>query len=140
MEGSESQPRKDAKGNVRPTTSTTRSATETYLVGQPASSIGGSKLPATRQVLRFFFHTVKESGDRQEPFKETVRNVLTFWKLARIKTISERGCQKKLTMLWEQWRSLQKSQGRAAKDKVEKFKSELDLLWDIGAPDAIEDI
>ncbi|KAG7172797.1 hypothetical protein Hamer_G007042 [Homarus americanus] len=87
-----------------------------------------------RQVLKFFFHTVNESGDRQETFKETVRNVLTFWNLARIKTISERGCWEKLT------RSLQKSRDRAAKDKVENFKSQLDLLWDIGAPDAVEDI
>lgn len=73
-------------------------------------------------------------------FKEIVRHELTFWKLSHIKTFSERGYQEKLTRLWEQWRSLQKSQGRAAKDKVEKFKSELDLLWDIGAPHAIEDI
>ncbi|KAG7160682.1 hypothetical protein Hamer_G031500, partial [Homarus americanus] len=93
-----------------------------------------------RQVLKFFFHTVNESGDRQETFKETVRNVLTFWNLARIKTISERGCREKLTRLWEHWRSLQKSRDRAAKDKVENFKSQLDLLWDIGAPDAVEDI
>ncbi|KAG7161281.1 hypothetical protein Hamer_G016345 [Homarus americanus] len=93
-----------------------------------------------RQVLKFFFHTVNESGDRQETFKKTVRNVLTFWNLARIKTISERGCREKLTRLWEHWRSLQKSRDRAAKDKVENLKSQLDLLWDIGAPDAVEDI
>ncbi|KAG7166601.1 hypothetical protein Hamer_G032057 [Homarus americanus] len=140
MEESESQSGENAKGNVRPTSSTTRSATEIYLVGQPASSIRGSKLPTMRQVLKFFFHTVNESGDRQETFKETVRNVLTFWNLARIKTISERGCREKLTRLWEHWRSLQKSRDRAAKDKVENFKSQLDLLWDIGAPDAVEDI
>ncbi|KAG7160466.1 hypothetical protein Hamer_G001725 [Homarus americanus] len=140
MEESESQSGENAKGTVRPTSSTTRSATEIYLVGQPASSIRGSKLPTMRQVLKFFFHTVNESGDRQETFKETVRNVLTFWNLARIKTISERGCREKLTRLWEHWRSLQKSRDRAAKDKVENFKSQLDLLWDIGAPDAVEDI
>ncbi|KAG7162007.1 hypothetical protein Hamer_G026772 [Homarus americanus] len=140
MEESESQSGENAKGTVRPTSSTTRSATEIYLVGQPASSIRGSKLPTMRQVLKFFFHTVNESGDRQETFKETVRNVLTFWNLARIKTISERGCREKLTRLWEHWRSLQKRRDRAAKDKVENFKSQLDLLWDIGAPDAVEDI
>ncbi|KAG7163287.1 hypothetical protein Hamer_G004402 [Homarus americanus] len=140
MEESESQSGENAKGTVRPTSSTTRSATEIYLVGQPASSIRGSKLPTMRQVLKFFFHTVNESGDRQETFKETVRNVLTFWNLARIKTISERGCREKLTRLWEHWRSLQNSRDRAAKDKVENFKSQLDLLWDIGAPDAVEDI
>ncbi|KAG7160802.1 hypothetical protein Hamer_G024967 [Homarus americanus] len=140
MEESESQSGENAKGTVRPTSSTTRSATEIYLVGQPASSIRGSKLLTMRQVLKFFFHTVNESGDRQETFKETVRNVLTFWNLARIKTISERGCREKLTRLWEHWRSLQKSRDRAAKDKVENFKSQLDLLWDIGAPDAVEDI
>ncbi|KAG7175687.1 hypothetical protein Hamer_G029943 [Homarus americanus] len=140
MEESESQSWENAKGTVRPTSSTTRSATEIYLVGQPASSIRGSKLPTMRQVLKFFFHTVNESGDRQETFKETVRNVLTFWNLARIKTISETGCREKLTRLWEHWRSLQKSRDRAAKDKVENFKSQLDLLLDIGAPDAVEDI
>ncbi|KAG7157989.1 hypothetical protein Hamer_G014858 [Homarus americanus] len=140
MEESESQSGENAKGTVRPTSSTTRSATEIYLVGQPASSIRGSKLPTMRQVLKFFFHTVNESDDRQETFKETVRNVLTFWNLARIKTISERGCREKLTRLWEHWRSLQKSRDRSAKDKVENFKSQLDLLWDIGAPDAVEDI
>ena len=140
MESSESQLRKDAEENVRPTTSTTRSATDTYLIGQPTSSIGGSKLPTTRQVLKFFFHAANEAGDRQNAFRETVQSVLTFWNMARIKTTSERGCREKLTRLWEQWRRLQKSQDRASKDKVEKFKSELDLLWDIGAPDAVENI
>ena len=131
METSGSQPTKAAKVTMP----STRSATETYLAGQPASSIGGRNLPTTPQVMKFVFHVVKESANRQDAFKETVRNVLSgTWPASKP---FQRGCQEKLARLWDQWRSLQKSKSKAAQDKVEKFKSELDLLREIGASDAI---
>ena len=86
--------------------------------------------------MKFFFHVVKESANRQDAFKETVRNVLSgTWPASKP---FQRGCQEKLARLWDQWRSLQKSKSKAAQDKVERFKCELDLLWEIGASDAIE--
>ena len=89
------------------------------------------------QVLRFYFYAVDKAATRKDAFNETVRNVMTFWNMARIKTMYEHNCVKKLEKLWEEWRGLQKSKKAAAK-KVEDFKKRMDQLWDIGAPDAVE--
>ncbi|KAG7178279.1 hypothetical protein Hamer_G026831 [Homarus americanus] len=107
MEESESQSGENAKGTVRPTSSTTRSATEIYLVGQPASNS-----EKRTHVLEFSSH--------QDYLREGVPG----------EADKVMGALEKST----------KKSGRAAKDKVENFKSQLDLLWDIGAPDAVEDI
>ena len=53
----------------------TRSGTECYLFGQPASSINGAKLPTTWQVLMFCFHDINKSGNRKDVLKETIRSV-----------------------------------------------------------------
>ena len=50
----------------------TRSETECYLLGQPASLINGAKLPTMRQVILFCFHGVNKSGSRKDALKETI--------------------------------------------------------------------
>ena len=89
----------------------TRSGTECYLAGHPASSINGAKLSTMRQVLLFCFHAIDKYGNRKDAFKETIGNVMTFWNIARIEAICERSGERKLEKLWEEWRGLQKKQG-----------------------------
>ena len=95
------------------------------MVGHPASSINGAKLPTMRQVLLFCFHAIDKYGNRKDAFKETIGNVMTFWNMARIETICERSGERKLEKLWEEWRGLQKSKDKAAAGKVDNFKKDL---------------
>ena len=48
--------------------------------------------------------------------------------------------QEKLNNLREEWRYLQKSKTRVTGKRRQKFRENLDKLWDIGASDAIEQI
>ena len=71
-----------------------------------------------------------------------MQNVLT-WNMARIKTITDRNCEKRLEVLWNNWRSLQKHKSRMNEEASEvkrQFVETLDKLWDIGSPDAIDEI
>ena len=72
------------------------------MVGHPASSINGAKLPTMRQVLLFCFHAIDKSRNRKGVFKPTVKNLMTFWNMERIKTIHERRCERMLEKLWGQ--------------------------------------
>ena len=78
------------------------------MVGLPASSINGAKLPTMRQVLLFCFHTIDKSVNRKDVFKVAVKRVMTFTNMARIATINERTCGRKQERLWEEWRELKK--------------------------------
>ena len=61
--------------------------------------------------------------------------------MALIKTMELKVCKKKkLNKLWEEWRYLQKSKTRVAGKRRQKFRENLDKLWDIGASDAMEQI
>ena len=53
----------------------TRSGTEYYMVGHPASSINDAKLPTMWQVNLFCFHSIDKSGNRKDDFRETVKNL-----------------------------------------------------------------
>ena len=119
-----------------------RKQTEYFLVGQPAISISGSKLPTARAVLRYFFYIKQQCPDRLEAFKKTVDNVLCFWAMARIPAMLPRNCVRKLEALWHEWSELSKSKGRGkdANDRREQFSARMDKLWDIGAKNAIDEI
>lgn len=119
---------------------TTRSKTDYFLIGQPASSISGGKLPTTRQVLKFYLYAAQKSGNTNDAVRQTVDNVLSFWNMARITTRRRDKCVEKLKQLVTEWKNLRKSKGKAAAETVTMFKQRLDLLWDVGAADAIEEI
>ena len=53
----------------------TRSGTECYLLGQPASSVNGTKLPTMRQVLLLCFQGINKSRKRKDALKETIMSV-----------------------------------------------------------------
>ncbi|KAG0726816.1 hypothetical protein GWK47_035831 [Chionoecetes opilio] len=75
--------------SVTPTA--TRSATETFLIGYPSSSISGSQLPTNRQAFQYFLHLQslpENTGNpkHQDLANETVEAIIPFWQMARIKT------------------------------------------------------
>lgn len=74
-------------------------------------------------------------GDRQQAFKETVKNVTTFGTCPYKSGIWERASQ-----LWVEWWALQKSKDRVAKETIDSFKVKLDQLFDIGSADAVDEI
>ena len=69
-------------------------------------------------------------------------SVADFWHMARIKTKVRQNCMFDVLGLWNEWTSLKKNRSRATDpgNKRENFISDLDMLFDIGAPDAIDDI
>lgn len=117
-----------------------RHQTERFLVGQPAQSIPGSKLPTGRDVLKFFFHVFEKCTSRQKAYKITVENVLHIWAMARINTQEYRNCVRKLDGLWKEWNELKKNKKRKrdVDDRRAQFSEKIDKLWDIGAVNAIE--
>ena len=118
----------------------TRSATSDDLVGHPLPKITGAKLPTIRQVLSRFMSANQHSKSRSEAFDATLQEVGFFWDKSGIKTLGYRAQKVKLTRLWEEWRSIQKSKERAASETREEFAGQLDLLWNISASDWTEDI
>ena len=83
---------------------------------------------------------LKKLLTRNEAFEETTTEVKTFWDMARIKTMEVKACKKKTHQFVGRWRHLQKSKTRVAGGRHEKFRENLDKLWDIDASDAIEQI
>ncbi|KAK8405417.1 hypothetical protein O3P69_001753 [Scylla paramamosain] len=73
---------------------------------------------------------------------ETVEAIIPFWQMARIKMITRQNCMKLFMKLHDKHRALMKSKGRASdpEGKRSAFVLELDSLFDIGAPDAVQDI
>ena len=93
------------------------------MADHPASSISGAKLLAMRQVLLLCFRSIDTSGNRKEALKETVKDVMIFWSMARIETICERSCEHKLEKHGVQMMlRTSKSKGKASAVKVDDFK------------------
>lgn len=95
-----------------------------------------------RQVLQYLFHvndTGTLKGDAR--YQNTLEMVQAVWEMARISTLTNKTCMKKLKSLFEEWKGLRKSSNRRTKAdaaKTQKFMEKLDRLWDIGAEDAID--
>ena len=49
-------------------------------------------------------------------------------------------CKKRLNKMWEEWIYLQKSKSHVVGKRRQRFRENLDKLWDISASDAIEQI
>ncbi|KAG0717780.1 hypothetical protein GWK47_053749 [Chionoecetes opilio] len=72
----------------------TRSATETFLIGYPSSSISGSQLPTKQTglpVLPPSPEFARKTGNpkHQDLANETVEAIIPFWQMARIKTMTK---------------------------------------------------
>ena len=125
----------------------TRSNTEIFLVGFPSSSISGSQLPTKRQAFKYFLYLqcLPENAGKpavQQLAYETIDAILPFWQMARIKVVTRQHAMQQFLKLHDRHRILMKSKGRTTDPggKRHAFVIELDDLFDIGAPDAIQEI
>jgi hypothetical protein len=141
---SEPPPAVQRKISSRPST---RSTTETFLVGYPSSCISGAQLPTDRQAFQYLLllQSLPENAGKpklHDLIKEMVEAIIPFWQMARIKTMKTQNCVKLFMKLHDKHRTLVKSKGRAGDPggKRSAFVLELDSLFDIGASDALQDI
>ena len=123
----------------------TRASAEYFLIGRSEDHISGNKLPLLGQILRYVLH-LKEVSSITTPVKkhlsDAIDEVLLIWSRAGIKTMTKINALKRLTKDYNTWLQLCKNKTRASDPgrKREKFAQALSILWDIGAPDAVETI
>ena len=123
----------------------TRSTTDYFLIGKSESRISGRKLPTLGQILRYLLHLKEMSSETSllsVHISTVVDQVLPFWKMARVETITNRSAEERLKKDFNTWTSLCKSKNRTSDpgDKREIFRNSLEKLWDIGSPNAIQTI
>lgn len=134
-----------SKSSSKPTT---RSTTYFWLIGQPSASISGAKLPTCRQVIKYFLYlrhnpeNVKKGLSNEEIAYSVADSVEVFWQMARIKTKYRQNCMLDVMALYQEWVGLSKHRDRLSDpgEKRQKYTLNLDCLFDIGAPVAIEEI
>ena len=123
----------------------TRSTTDYFLIGKSELRISGGKLPTLGQVLRYLLH-MKEMSSKTSPLSvhisTVVDQVLPFWKMAGVETITNRSAEERLKKDFNTCISFCKSKNRTSDpgDKREIFRNSLEKLWDIGSPNAIQTI
>lgn len=115
---------------------------EIFLIGDVKHQITGSKLPSNGQVLAVLFYNIREVNlSVNESANLTIRECIIYWEKARIPTKSLPNCVKKLVVLYQVWRDLQKNAKKtqeAFKQRREEFLSNLNNLFDIAHADALQ--
>jgi hypothetical protein len=116
----------------------TRSVTETFMIGYPSDSISGSQLPTNRQALQYFIHLqnsqrIGKKLDRQVFAYETVDAIVPFWQMARIKTMTRKNAMLHFLRLHDKYRNLARNKQRLSDPSGQRmeFESKLDALFDI---------
>lgn len=116
--------------------------TDVYLLGDLVDQIVGMKLPSRRQALGLMLYTIRTKLlTVREGARIAVRDVLLFWKAARIPTSADHRCLQKLVQLYLEYRLICKSakpNQTARKEAV--FSEKLDDLFDIASQDALKTI
>ena len=126
----------------------TRSATDVFLVGKASDRIAGSQLPTVRQMFRYFLHLQNDAKIHkikiinEEIVYQVIDDVLVFWQMARIKTITRQNAATKFMKIVATHRNLSRHKARVEDPNGlrKKFEDELDKLFDIGSNDAVEEI
>lgn len=120
----------------------TRKDTEVWLIGQPIDVIRGMKLPSKGDVLRRFFYLMRTDKKSVRGASSIVaKEVMGFWRIAKIPTMEERNIIPKIEKAYDGWRTLQKGSTRRSQPQTQKenmFTEELDNLFDIGHADALD--
>ena len=107
-----------------------------YLIGDVDSQIVGNKLPSNKQVLKLlFFNTRKLKLTIRESASLVANEVLLFWGKAGIPTKNKDKIVVRIEELHQQYRNVQKRKEQdCIQERESKFKSNLDLLFDIASP------
>jgi len=119
----------------------TRKDTEVWIIGQPIDAIRGRKLPSKGDVLRRLFYLIRtEKATVNDASDIVIREVMSFWEMARIPTIAIYNAVPQVERVYDKWRALQKGSSRRSKPQVEKehiFKDEMNDLFDIAHANAL---
>jgi hypothetical protein len=126
----------------------TRKRTDFWLIGHPSATLTGAKLPDCRQVMKYVLYlrhdpeSVKNGVKNADIAHAVVDSVVIFWHMARIKTKTRQNCVLDVMSLWNVWNSLMKNKNRPndPENRRATFTAKLDTLFDIGAPDAVNEI
>lgn len=118
-----------------------RSAPANFLIGKPVPHLSTARLPRGLYVLRIVqFYNLNEKRTLPVSCKLTCEQVITVWERARMPTQRIDSCVRKVSKLFERYRSLRKHrtrEGEAVKVKEQIFKDELEELFDIATHDAL---
>ncbi|KAL4103442.1 hypothetical protein QTP88_018819 [Uroleucon formosanum] len=113
-----------------------------YLIGCITNQIIGCKLPSNRQVLSvLFFNLRKVNLNLHDSAALVIRETCIFWDKARIPTRDFQHCSKKLKLIYEEWRKLQKNSTRKTatqKKNENNFLEKLEELFDIAHLNALD--
>ena len=115
---------------------TTRSKTVVHLIGEPLEDFSGRVLSTARNVLRVYFHLHKINKiPKKEAISDVVHRLLNIWEMARILAAEERAIKKKLEVIIDKYREIEKSAkrgGTVQKAKEDEFLSVTSSIFDIG--------
>jgi len=104
---------------------TTRSATEIWLIGNSISYLNTSCLPTNGDVMRYFFHIFKnQNATTNDAVKRTIEAVTEIWLKSGIPMKSSWLHSKQLLKIFESW----------------KFCESLETLFDLAAENAEQQI
>lgn len=118
------------------------SDSDVFLVGKCKEHILGSKLPSKRQVLQMLYYHIRINKLQiNKSARLVIDEVLQFWNRARLPTLSEDNCFNKLKKLYNDLRNVQKnskSKYETCQQKVNDFKADLEMLFDVAHLDALQ--
>ena len=123
-------------------TGTVNSNASIWLIGHEESGLTCSNLPSRRDVLKVYFYHHQAVG---ETVRDSARHVaeltILFWEKGGISTKSAKRATDNLIKLHSKWITLKKEitrQSDISKSRREKFRDELDELFDIAHDKALE--
>ena len=108
---------------------TTRSATEIWLIGSSKSDLNISCLPTNGDVMRYFFHIFKnQNATTTDAVKRTIEAVTEIWLKSGIPMESSWLHSKQLLNVFESWKKFLKVR-RAIKTPKEITENDFVKVW-----------
>lgn len=114
---------------------TTRSKTVVHLIGEPSEDFSERVLPTATNVLSVYFHLHKiNKVPKKDAISDVVQRLLSIWDKARIPTAEKRAIIKKLEVLIDKYREVEKNAkrgGEVQRAKEADFVSFTSSIFDI---------
>ena len=114
---------------------TTRSKTVVHLIGEPSEDFSERVLPTATNVLSVYFHLHKiNKVPKKDAISDVVQRLLSIWDKARIPTAEKRAIIKKLEVLIDKYREVEKNAkrgGEVQRAKEADFVSFKSSIFDI---------
>lgn len=120
----------------------TRQKEKLYLLEHDESQIIGAKLPSNGQVLRVLFYNLRKVKlNLRSSAHLVVKEVEVLWEKARIPTKKFQRSIEKVELLYQEWKTLQKTckrRNQLQEKKEQDFINKLDDLFDIAHANALD--